>query len=376
MSSGKLSLTAANHLCDIVNNPQSVTWRVSGIDLRQFSTIGIGGRAGAVVRPQSEEDIVAILKLCNDAGLTYCTKGNGSNTVYGDLDILLDMTSLNKVIDGSGNLVPIGDVEMGDGTLLLQSGALLGRSQSINLVSDNFVVPNLVHPHTLESLMFSYRNSLAGLAYKHSLSGIEDLADIPGTVGGATIMNVQAYQQFMGNIVDEVILISPKGKRVVIPKSGRFKNLRFGYRHSILQESGYQGHVLYAVKISLNPGKQKDIQDRMYEQAIERGRNHPKGLSVGSVFKLRGYDADKGGAIDFRADELIRQAKCDDYSVNGITVAKQYPVFLMNSGSATLTDFINAMQYIHDQVKSVTGISLKPEVKFLPYSLTPDLNST
>ena len=113
----------------------------------------------------------------------------------------------------------------------------------------------------------------------------------------------------------------------------------------------------------------------MFKTFRNRREKHPKSPSIGSVFRLRGYELDKDdGGTEFHADELIQQAKIGGSSIGGIYIPKKYPVFFVNKGHATLNNFIDAMFDVYNWVKENSGIRLQPEVKFLPYSITPNFN--
>jgi UDP-N-acetylenolpyruvoylglucosamine reductase len=139
---------------------------------------------------------------------------------------------------------------------------------------------------------------------------------------------------------------------------------------------------LYAVKLKLVPRPQRDIKQSMLEKATERYAKHPKGPSVGSVFKLRGYDLGEG-RIDYRADDEIKRAKVGNYMVGGVYVSHKYPVFFINDGTGTLDDFISVMRYVYNKVRDATSmelmgssaIKLQPEVKILPYDKMPVLDN-
>jgi len=375
------------HLGQSVRHRGFFEWTEDGVDLRLFSTIGIGGRAACVVRPTNEEEIQKTLEYCMKEGISYSIKGNGSNTVYGNLDVLIDLINLNQFIEGDdirGNkIIGIDEVNPQEGIIIAQAGVLLGRRLSSSLNYKNQIVvkekPIMRGP---DSLMRYYEGTLAGLVYKHSLSGTEDLPDIPGTVGGATFMNAGAYQQWMGQIVEEVMLINPQGNREIMHKKDLSRlgwwtkeGLKFRYRYSILQEKKYQNHVLYAVKLRLNPGDQTEIKQRMFDRFKGRHEKHPRSPSIGSIFRLRGYDKEvEEGGTWFDADELIKDAEIGGKAFGGIYIPKKYPIILINKGGATLEDFNEAVSTVYNLVRERTGIRLQREIKYLPYDITPDLN--
>jgi len=371
----------------ILTRQHAFFWSRDGIDLRPYSTIGIGGKAAGVVIPISEEEIAQTVAFCSERRIPYSIKGAGANSVYGNMGILIDMNGMNKFIQGE-QVVDPNDVKPDDGIIIAQAGVQLGRSfGDVTLVKGNhredfLTTPKRPKVNTPDEFLPHIKESLADVAHMHSLSGVEEMTDVPGTVGGATVMNAAAYYQSIGSIVEEVYLVTPKGDIEIIKREDlqgffrRSEKLKFDYRYSILQEPKYRDHILYQVKLKFEPGDQEEMKEKMFRRYQQRNEKHPNGLMVGSVFQLRGYDQlDKEGQIDIRADDLIRDAGLAGYTHKNITVYGGYPVIFLNNGNATLDEFTHTLLHVHNTVWDKIGISLRREVKYLPYDLTPEFSA-
>lgn len=187
-------------------------------------------------------------------------------------------------------------------------------------------------------------------ASKASLTGLEFAAGIPGSVGGAIFMNAGAYGGEIANVVSSIDEILPDGREVQI--SGL--DLHFGYRHSIVQENH---GIVVAATFNLEVGQQPQIQDKMDElNALRRSKQPLEYPSCGSVFKRpQGHFT----------GPLIIKAGLQGKSIGGAQVSNKHAGFIINTGNATATDYLQLIQLIQKTVKEKFAVQLETEVRII-----------
>ena len=274
--------------------------------MRLHTTFRVGGPAALFLELQSEQEFRDILTLLHAEEEDYFTVGNGSNLLISD-------TGYNGVIlHPSKNF---GDVRVEGERLICESGATLA--------------------------------AIARIALEQELTGFEFAAGIPGSLGGAIVMNAGAYDGEMKQVVETVKLITPEGE--IITKDS--EEMEFSYRHSILKEKPY---LVLSVTIKLRKGEKEQIKARMEELAQKRREKQPLEYpSAGSTFKRpEGYFAAK----------LIQDAGLRGLMVGGAQVSEKHCGFVINKNQATAKDIYELMKRVQEQVKEKYGVMLEPEV--------------
>ena len=187
-------------------------------------------------------------------------------------------------------------------------------------------------------------------ASKASLTGLEFAAGIPGSVGGAIFMNAGAYGGEIANVVSSIDEILPDGREVQISGS----DLHFGYRHSIVQENH---GIVVAATFNLEVGQQPQIQDKMDElNTLRRSKQPLEYPSCGSVFKRpQGHFT----------GPLIIKAGLQGKSIGGAQVSNKHAGFIINTGNATATDYLQLIQLIQKTVKEKFAVQLETEVRII-----------
>ena len=277
--------------------------------MRLHTTFRVGGPAALFLELQSEQEFRDILTLLHAEEEDYFTVGNGSNLLISD-------TGYNGVIlHPSKNF---GDVRVEGERLICESGATLA--------------------------------AIARTALEQELTGFEFAAGIPGSLGGAIVMNAGAYDGEMKQVVETVKLITPEGE--IITKDS--EEMEFSYRHSILKEKPY---LVLSVTIKLRKGEKEQIKARMEELAQKRREKQPLEYpSAGSTFKRpEGYFAAK----------LIQDAGLRGLMVGGAQVSEKHCGFVINKDQATAKDIYELMKRVQEQVKEKCGVMLEQEVIFL-----------
>lgn len=275
--------------------------------MASHTTFKIGGPADYFVMPETSEELAAVLKLCKEENMPYFILGNGSNLLVGDKGFRGAVIQLYKNFDG---------ICLEGTKITAKAGAMLIR--------------------------------VAKEAGKAGLTGLEFASGIPGTIGGAMVMNAGAYGGEMKDVVAAVTVLTKEGEIKTL--SG--KEMNFRYRGSVVEDEGYI--VLEAV-MELKEGNLEEIQARMEELSLQRRTKQPiEYPSAGSTFKRpEGYFAGK----------LIQDAGLRGYQVGGAQVSEKHCGFVINAGGATAADVMNLMQDVSDKVNAQFGVTLEPEVK-------------
>lgn len=276
--------------------------------LKNHSSFRIGGPADVMFLPKTTEELAGLYKLLLEGEVRHFVMGNGSNLLFADegyRGAVIKTSGLNEVSLAAEN------------TLRAQCGALLSQT--------------------------------AVFARKHALMGMEFAHGIPGSVGGAVVMNAGAYG---GEIKDVAV------KTVYLDASGEVREAvgeehDFGYRHSRFQP----GEIVLSCDFVLQPGDENEIQGKMSELAAKRKASQPLELpSAGSTFKrpVGGYAA-----------ALIDQAGLKGLTVGGAQVSPKHAGFVVNIGGASCADVLALMKKIKEAVFAASGIELEPEVRIV-----------
>lgn len=277
--------------------------------MKRHTTFRIGGPADYFLMPSSEKELKGIIEICKSEELPYFILGNGSNLLVSDKGYRGVIVQLYK---------NYGDIAVKGDEIHASAGALLSQ--------------------------------IAAAARNSSLTGFEFAGGIPGTLGGAVVMNAGAYGGEMKDVLKEVTVMTAEGEILTLPA----EKLQMGYRTSIVKIKGYL--VLGAV-IALRQGDQEAIKERMKELTEQRVSKQPLEFpSAGSTFKRpEGYFAGK----------LIMDAGMRGYQTGGAQVSEKHCGFVINKEDATAADVCRLIRDVQDKVKEQFGVTLETEVKFL-----------
>ena len=193
---------------------------------------------------------------------------------------------------------------------------------------------------------------VAQFAQQNGLAGLEFASGIPGSVGGAVLMNAGAYGGEMKDVVDSVVLYYLTDQALTEVKG---EDAGFAYRHSNFE--GIPCAILGAV-FKLTPDDPEAIAARMKEINDKRREKQPLDMpSAGSAFKRpeTGYAA-----------ALIDQAGLKGYTVGGAQVSEKHAGFVVNTGNATYDDVVALMDYVRRDVYEKFKVTLMPEIKIYP----------
>ena len=294
-----------NLLCEAVGNECILEKE----PMSNHTTFRIGGPADFFAAPDTMEQAAAIVRICREQNYPFYVIGNGSNLLVSDegyRGLILQLYRNFSEITVEGEEITV------------QAGAML--------------------------------SVIAKKALAYSLTGFEFASGIPGTIGGAAVMNAGAYGGEMKDVLTEVTVLTKENEIKVIP----VEELQLSYRHSVIPQNEW---IVLGAKLRLKKGVEAQIRARMEELKEQRVTKQPLEYpSAGSTFKRpEGYFAGK----------LIMDAGLRGYTVGGAQVAEKHCGFVVNRGGATAADVLQLMADVSDKVKEQFGVTLEPEVKML-----------
>lgn len=276
--------------------------------MSKHTTFRIGGPADYLVLPTAEE-IISILTLANDYEVPVTVIGNGSNLLVGDKGIRGVVLEISKAIDF---------IKIEEKYVTVGAGTMLARA--------------------------------ANAAADASLGGMEFAAGIPGSMGGAVVMNAGAYGGEIKDILVSADVLTKEGKRLTLSN----EELDLSYRHSCVPENEY---IVLSAQLKLQDKPEEEIRALMAELRDKRIEKQPLEFpSAGSTFKRpEGYFAGK----------LIQDAGLRGYSVGDAQVSEKHCGFVINRGKATASDMIKLMDDVKKKVMEEFNVKLEPEVKMI-----------
>ena len=280
--------------------------------MKNHTSFKIGGPAEIYIKITSIEELQKVLEFAKKENVKITILGNGSNVLVSDKGIngIVIKTNLKEI-----------NIENKD-------------SENVE-VTVNDAVPI---------------GFLAQKFLKEEITGFEELSGIPGTIGGAILMNAGAHGKEIKDIVTEVTAMDYNGKIFNFTN----EEAEFTYRHSKFSNGEY---IILQAKMLLQKGSKEEIKAKMDEYAQYRKEKQPiEYPSAGSTFK-RG--------TDFITAKLIDEAGLKGYSIGGAKVSEKHAGFIINTGDATAKDVLDLARYVTDKVYEKFGKKIEFEIKIL-----------
>lgn len=277
--------------------------------LSRHCSFRIGGSCAALLSPRTVDEMCAVMQTLREMDVEPLIIGNGTNLLVTD-------EALERIVIKTDALTEI--VRDGETGLTALCGVSLAR--------------------------------LAATAADFGLAGLEFAHGIPGTLGGAIVMNAGAYGGEMKDVVAETEYLDENGTRQRI----RGAQHGFSYRHSVFSDGS--GLVLRC-RLALSPDRREDIRERMAELAARRRASQPLDKpSAGSTFKrpAAGYAA-----------AMIDQSGLRGYQVGGAAVSEKHAGFVVNLGGASFSDVLAVMEHVQNEVYKRFNVELEPEIRII-----------
>ena len=277
--------------------------------MSRHTTFRVGGEAECMAVVETKEELSQLISYLGRIEQDYFVLGNGSNLLVGDKGYRGIIVKLGPRLSAVG--VEKNHIAAGAGVLL---------------------------------------SKVAYAARDAGLSGLEFAAGIPGSIGGAIVMNAGAYGGEMKQVVQMVRVMDKEGEILTLDND----TMEFGYRTSIIRDRPF---IVLGVVLKLTPGNKEEISAKMEELMKQRKSKQPLEYpSAGSTFKRpEGYYAGK----------LIMDAGLRGYRIGGAQVSEKHCGFVINAGGASAADIREVIEEVQERVKDRFHVRLEPEVIFL-----------
>lgn len=282
--------------------------------MSQHTTFRAGGPAKVYVIPEDDTELQKLIGFLYAERLPYMVIGNGSNLLVSDRGLPLVVVEVLRGLRG----ITVPEEKDGRWHFTAMAGELLSKT--------------------------------AMHAAAYGLTGMEGLQGIPGTVGGAAVMNAGAYGAEMKDVLSRVTVITREGERLTLPAEA----LDLSYRHSCIAERGY---TVVSAEFALEKGDPGQIQAAMDDYRQRRIDKQPLDRpSAGSTFKRpEGHFAGK----------LIEDSGLRGYRKGSACVSEKHCGFIVSDGSGRAQDIYDLITAVRDIVFEKQGIRLEPEVCIL-----------
>jgi len=279
--------------------------------LSRYTAYRVGGPADALVVPQTVEDLQWLVRYCQQQRVPYRVLGSGANVLVHDAGYRGVIILLRDCC---------GQIQQQGTQLYVGAGVLV--------------------------------QDLVPYCERHQLAGLHFMSGIPGTVGGALIMNAGAFDGEIGDRVIAVDALDAHGNRCRIPREAA----KFGYR----QAPGLQGLLLLGCWLQLEVGNSERLRQQRQSILQRRAEKQPLDYpSCGSVFKRPPGDF---------AGRLIERSGGKGMRVGGAMVSPKHANFILNVDQATASDIFELIVQVQQRVYQEAGVWLEPEVQFIGFS--------
>lgn len=280
--------------------------------MKNYTSFKIGGPAEFFIKINTLEELKKIIKLCKNNKIQLTLIGNGSNL------LILDKGIKGIVIKLELKEIQINKTEGKKVEIKVENGVPLGL--------------------------------LAQKLLKEEITGFEELSGIPGTIGGAIVMNAGAHQKEMKDIVTNVTALDYEGNLHIFSNT----ESEFEYRKSKFSKGEF---IILQANLVLEKGNQKQIKEKMDEYAQYRKEKQPIDYpSAGSTFK-RGED--------FITAKLIDEAGLKGYTIGGAQISEKHAGFIINKENASSQDVLKLVEYVKDKVYQKFQKEIKLEIKVI-----------
>jgi UDP-N-acetylmuramate dehydrogenase len=287
-----------------------------GIELARYTTLGTGGPARAFARPESEQEVVELLRWARERTIAVAVVGLGSNLLAAD--------------DGVDALV------------LKLGGELASVEHEGDVLRVGGGTANAVALH---------RARAAGLG------GFEFACAIPGTIGGGVWMNGGAYGGDFAGVLARALVATADGSSWLTPAE-----LGLSYRHSSLEH----GQVVLRAELRLRPRPPEEIKAEVRELNARRKAAQPTNRrTFGSVFKNPEHELSAG--------RMLEACGLKGYRIGGAQISPKHANFIENAEAATTADAVALMAEARRRALDQFGVRLEHEVEFLGDLELPDL---
>ena len=295
--------------------------------MSKHTSFKVGGNADIFVMVDSEENLIKVIKFAKKESLPITVVGNGTNLLVKDGGI---RGLVIKYVANSYNIKNIEEYQSKDDLCIKE------EKGKVKVVTVSAGITNA---------------RLSKILLDNNITGFEFLAGVPGTIGGAIVMNAGAFGGEIKDIAIKTKYIDLNNGKIDILENNEQK---FDYRKSIFQDFDC---IILETVLKLYLGNKEEIQGKMDDFAKRRRESQPLDMpSAGSTFK-RGED--------FVTAKLIDESGLKGYSIGGAEISNKHAGFIVNKGNATAKDIQNLINYVKEKVYEKFGKRIQEEVKII-----------
>lgn len=297
--------------------------------MKSHTTFKIGGPADYFITPANREQLKQLIELFNEEQVDFYIVGNGSNLLVSDDGFRGAVIQIYDKFAGYEFMVD-------DKCVSHDELEALPEGAAVRVIADAGM-----------SLV-----KLGSKMAERSLTGFEFASGIPGSIGGAVVMNAGAYGGEIKDIIVSATVMDRAGNEFTLMAD----ELELGYRTSIVAKKNY---IVTKVELELKKGNKEQIKNVMSELAGKRRDKQPLEYpSAGSTFKR---------PVGHFAGKLIEDAGLKGFKVGGAQVSDKHSGFVINIGKATAKDVIELTDSVAENVYEKFGVKLEMEVKKLGF---------
>lgn len=313
--------------------------------ISKHTSFKIGGPADVFIKATSVDTIKKVVEIANSNNIPLHIIGNGSNVLVKDEGVR-GIVLKPQLTDVKIKIV----TEIEEQVLKKESD---NQDNSENLNSS--VIDKLKQKKSNNSIIVTAQSGalMGAIGYtlmQNSITGFEELAGIPGTIGGAIRMNAGAHGKEIKDICSETTYIDMQGELHTLTNEQQ----QFTYRSSIFAKQKY---IILETKLQLHKGNQQQIKNKMEQYLIWRKEHQPLEYpNAGSTFK-RGSD--------FITAELIDKCGLKGYKIGGAQVSTKHAGFVVNTGGATAQNVLDVINHVKSEVLKQTGKTIKLEIEII-----------
>jgi UDP-N-acetylmuramate dehydrogenase len=281
------------------------------VNLSNFSWFNLGGNADFFFKPNNKNQLIEFLIEAKKNNLKTNILGAGSNTLFRDNGV-------------KGAVIKLGS---------------------------NFSYTKLINKDIIEVGAATLDRKVANFAKDNSLTNFEFLSCIPGSIGGAVIMNSGCYENEISKILLSIQVIDIRDCK---EKELKYDDIKFLYRGTNLSKE----LIIISAKLKGLIGKKEQIEKQQSNMVEKKKISQPNQIKTcGSTFK--NINKDK------KAWMLIKEAGCDNFKEGDAMISKKHCNFFVNNGKAKSSDIENLIKKVQDAVYAKTGVNLELEIKIV-----------
>ena len=280
---------------------------IENYPMREYTSFKCGGNAKYLIYPESVEELIKIIGISKKNNLEFLVLGKGTNVLVSDRGfngIIISTLKLNKINFGGENL-------------RCEAGVKI--------------------------------SSLLRFCIENSLKGLEFLAGIPGTIGGAVKNNAGLKNEWISEKIDYVKFFDVNSGKIIKKEK---KDIFFDYRKSEFDSS----KIILEVNFKPEKEKKEKIVLNIKKYIEERRNKQPEGYSAGSIFK---------NPYPYYAGELIEKCGLKGYSIGDCYISEKHANFIINKGNGKAIDVYKLIKIIKEKVKEKFNIELETEIQLI-----------